>query len=318
MLRATPSEQGAKALAVTHAIDGIRAATKLPLLWIGPGTPEDADAVCDQAGDDHAHGDLELVVDVRDEEELELVLEQLDPEIFLLCAPRDRRRARSARRGARAAAGCARRQARDRPTSRSRRRDEVLALERAGIDAVLVPHGARGRPRRPPAVRRLAVVTRATMAPVTSPSRDRPCSRPPARSSRAAAAKPRRPLRRPPRPRSRRARHPAGWQKLANRIHAPVYCPGWLPDPLIDQIGGQWNNINSVSPDRSYLESFVWQETDGGAAGGELHVNLRAYPGVTKIPTLPDRRRGQPNVPCFDDAARNDHRRRGSRRRSTR
>ena len=62
--------------------------------------------------------------------------------------------------------------------------------------------------------------------------------------------------------------HPAGWQRLANRINAPVYCPGWLPDPLVSQIGGTWNNINSVSKDRSYLESFVWQETGGGAAGG--------------------------------------------------
>ena len=51
--------------------------------------------------------------------------------------------------------------------------------------------------------------------------------------------------------------HRAGWQSLANRIKAPVYCPAWLPDPLIGQIGGQWNNIDSVSPDRSYLESFV-------------------------------------------------------------
>ena len=94
--------------------------------------------------------------------------------------------------------------------------------------------------------------------------------------------------------------HPAGWQKLANRIHAPVYCPGWLPDPLIGQIGGTWNNINSVSTDRSYLESFVWQETGGGAAGGELHVNLRGYPGVTKIPTCRTGGVDSRNVPCFD------------------
>jgi hypothetical protein len=94
--------------------------------------------------------------------------------------------------------------------------------------------------------------------------------------------------------------HPGGWQKLANRIHAPVYCPAWLPDPLIGQIGGKWNNINSVSPDRSYLESFVWQETGGGAAGGELHVNLRAYPGVTKIPTCRTGGTDSRNVPCFD------------------
>src|SRR5215218_4219707 len=75
----------------------------------------------------------------------------------------------------------------------------------------------------------------------------------------------------------------AGWQRLANRIDAPVYCPGWLPDPLVPQLNGRWNNIYAVDPDRSYLVSFVWQETGGGAAGGELHVNLRGYPGRTAI-----------------------------------
>src|SRR5207237_5072412 len=44
-----------------------------------------------------------------------------------------------------------------------------------------------------------------------------------------------------------------GWQKLADQIHAPVYCPAWLPDPLTGQIGGRWNIIHSVSKDRSYL-----------------------------------------------------------------
>jgi hypothetical protein len=96
-------------------------------------------------------------------------------------------------------------------------------------------------------------------------------------------------------------RHVAGWQMLANRIKVAVYCPGWLPDPLIGQIGGRWNNIDSVSKDRSYLESFVWQETGGGAAGGELHVNLRAYPGVTKIPTCRTGGSDSRNVPCFDE-----------------
>jgi hypothetical protein len=98
--------------------------------------------------------------------------------------------------------------------------------------------------------------------------------------------------------------HPRGWQKLANRIDAAVYCPGWLPDPLTSQIGGPWNNINSVSPDRSYLESFVWQETGGGAAGGELHVNLRAYPGRTAIPTCRTGGSDSQNVPCFADPGR--------------
>ena len=60
----------------------------------------------------------------------------------------------------------------------------------------------------------------------------------------------------------------------------PSTAPAWLPDPLTGQIGGRWNNINSVSPDRSYLEGFVWQEI-----GQEIHINLRGYPGVTKVPT---------------------------------
>jgi hypothetical protein len=89
--------------------------------------------------------------------------------------------------------------------------------------------------------------------------------------------------------------HPAGWQKLADRIHAPVYCPGWLPDPLTGWIGAQDNNINSASKDRSYLESWVWQET-----GGELHVNLRGYPGVHKIPTCNTGGTESRDVPCFD------------------
>ena len=103
-----------------------------------------------------------------------------------------------------------------------------------------------------------------------------------------------------------RCAYPAGWQRLANRIAAPVYCPGWLPDPLTSQIGGKWNNIDSVSRDRSYLESFVWQETEAGVngAGGELHVNLRGYPGRAKIPTCPTGAGNSYPEPCFADARR--------------
>jgi hypothetical protein len=94
---------------------------------------------------------------------------------------------------------------------------------------------------------------------------------------------------------------PHGWQKLANRIAADVYCPGWLPDPLTAQIGGRWNNIDSVSPDRSYLESFVWQETQIGinGVGGELHVNLRGYPGKAAIPTCLGGLKDDTPTPCF-------------------
>ena len=97
--------------------------------------------------------------------------------------------------------------------------------------------------------------------------------------------------------------HPAGWQKLADRINSPVYCPGWLPDPLVGQIGGRWNNIDSVSKDRSYLESFVWQETEVGVngAGGELHVNLRGYPGRTRIPSCTEGGGDHTPIPCFAD-----------------
>ena len=49
----------------------------------------------------------------------------------------------------------------------------------------------------------------------------------------------------------------ASWQRLADRIGARVYCPAWMPDPLDGVIGSRWNNIDSVSPDRSYLESWV-------------------------------------------------------------
>jgi hypothetical protein len=98
--------------------------------------------------------------------------------------------------------------------------------------------------------------------------------------------------------------HRAGWQRLADRTGIPVYCPGWLPDPLVGQIGGRWNNIDSVSKDKSYLESFVWQETGGGGAGGELHVNLRGYPGVAEIPTCRTGGAESKNVPCFADPGR--------------
>jgi hypothetical protein len=132
--------QGAEAVAVSAAIDGIRDATTLPLLWIGGGAPADADAVCIRPDDEPEHAHLEAVVDVRDEEELELALERLDPEIFLLSAhdadddldPLD----------------AVLELLPDVPAGKLAiaqvdvaSRDEVLALERAGVDAVLVRAG---------------------------------------------------------------------------------------------------------------------------------------------------------------------------------
>ena len=101
---------------------------------------------------------------------------------------------------------------------------------------------------------------------------------------------------------SRCASWQGGWQKLATKIRSDVYCPSWIPDPLTGQIGGRWNNIDSVSKDRSYLIGFVWQERNE-----EIHINLRGYPGVTKIPTcrnveLVGGKKHVTRVPCFADS----------------
>ena len=105
---------------------------------------------------------------------------------------------------------------------------------------------------------------------------------------------------------------PAKWratyQKLADRIHAPVYCPRWMPDPLTGEIGprvsfgGAGGSSLSVDKDRSYLALFVWAEP----GSGEVHVNLRGYPGRTTIPTCVKvdtngTKTVRTKVPCFSD-----------------
>ncbi len=88
----------------------------------------------------------------------------------------------------------------------------------------------------------------------------------------------------------------AGWQRLANRVGAPVYCPSWVPPEINARIGGPYTDINSVDRDHSYLISFVWFEP----GSGEVHVNFRGYPGRTRIPTCSDLDTDKP-VPCFAD-----------------
>ncbi len=97
----------------------------------------------------------------------------------------------------------------------------------------------------------------------------------------------------------------ASWQKLANEIEAPVYCPSWLPHPLVGNFGGRFFNGRSVDPDRSYLVSFVWFESGQGLVN-EVHVNLRAYPGKTRMPTCEDTltvagKTVRKKIPCFSD-----------------
>jgi hypothetical protein len=93
-----------------------------------------------------------------------------------------------------------------------------------------------------------------------------------------------------------------GWQKLANRIKAPVYCPSWVPSPLDAKIGGRWSSGASVGKDRSYLAGFIWFEK-----GSEVHINLRGYPGRTAVPKCRNDeqaggKRVKTYIPCFADA----------------
>jgi len=89
--------QGAEGIAVRLHTAGIREATELPVIWNGTlEEATDADAVVlDVDVDrerlaelvDEAHGlGVECVIRVRDEDDLEHVLESVDPEILLLSA----------------------------------------------------------------------------------------------------------------------------------------------------------------------------------------------------------------------------------------
>jgi indole-3-glycerol phosphate synthase len=153
----TAEEQGAEGLAVRSPASGLRDATSLPILFRVDASPEaardagaDACLIVVEDHDDEEHLEdlsrralelgLEIVVDVHDEDSLADSLDRIDPEIFLL-SPReaDDDETQVERildllpdvpAGKLAIA--------DLPSTT---RDEVLALERAGIDAVLVGAG---------------------------------------------------------------------------------------------------------------------------------------------------------------------------------
>jgi indole-3-glycerol phosphate synthase len=149
--------QGAEAIVVHGRLDDVRGATELPILWRSRGAPADAarggaDAclvsVEDTDEDEerlvrlHAEAielGLDCVVEVRNEEQLELALERLDPEIFLLSVG-DEEDAD--------ALGRALELLPDVPAGKLAvaevpvsNREQVIELERAGVDAVIV--GAR-------------------------------------------------------------------------------------------------------------------------------------------------------------------------------
>ena len=147
-------DEGAEGVVVRTAVSGIRDATELPILWRAAGSLDDArrggaDAfllvVEGREGDDgeleRLHADaveagLDPVIEVRDEDELRLALDRLDPEIFFL-SPRRADDGESLEHvlgllpdvpaGKLAVAEV------EAPT-----REQVVELERAGVDAVIV------------------------------------------------------------------------------------------------------------------------------------------------------------------------------------
>jgi hypothetical protein len=99
-----------------------------------------------------------------------------------------------------------------------------------------------------------------------------------------------------------------GWQRLANEIRAPVFCPSWLPQPLDGRFAGTPFNGHEVDPDRSYLVKFLWFDSGSAGAFSEVHVNFRGYPGNTRIPVCDDTltvtgKTVHKRVPCFSDRA---------------
>ncbi len=133
-------EQGAEAVAVEAPIVGLREATTLPVLWVGGEPAHDADAILLVSTDDQELG-LECVVSVRDVDELTAALEQRDPEIFLLSAHEDADEDDDPIDSVLELLP-------DIPAGKLaiayvhvETREDVLALERAGVDAVLVHEG---------------------------------------------------------------------------------------------------------------------------------------------------------------------------------
>jgi indole-3-glycerol phosphate synthase len=153
----TAEEQGAEALALRAAHEGLADATTLPVLWRPPGRPEEARAAGADAcvlavavleEDDGAlerlyaaalELGLDCVVEVRNDEELELALERVDPEILLLSG-RDNGEAGPLEQALDLL--------QDVPAGKLALAEveaaaaaEVAELERAGVDGVIVPAG---------------------------------------------------------------------------------------------------------------------------------------------------------------------------------
>jgi indole-3-glycerol phosphate synthase len=97
---------GAEGVVLRDHVEGVREATELPIFWCRHGSLDDArlagadacllvlELVDDENGRlERLHAEaldlgFDCVVEVRDEDELQLALDQVDPEIFLLSARR--------------------------------------------------------------------------------------------------------------------------------------------------------------------------------------------------------------------------------------
>src|SRR5215218_2288180 len=146
-------ERGAEGFVARPGVGAFREATELPILWYGSGeagepgldacvVPVDGleaeDGRLEQLFSAAIEAGLDCVVAVRDEDQLQLALERLDPEIFLL-------QAGEGDHGLEDALGLLP----DVPAGKlavaeidAVTRDDVVELERAGFDAVIVPAGA--------------------------------------------------------------------------------------------------------------------------------------------------------------------------------
>ena len=71
----------------------------------------------------------------------------------------------------------------------------------------------------------------------------------------------------------------ADWRRLANKVHAPVFCPSWLPKPLNGRFAGSPFNSRAIGRDRSYLISYAWVDTSSPGGVNEVHV----IPGATRV-----------------------------------
>jgi hypothetical protein len=151
----TAAAHGAEGLIVAGSVPGLSEATPLPILWRGEGPPAAAHAagadacvlVAAALQDDGDHLErlhseaselgLDCVVQVRDEQELEVVLERLDPDILLLSGDRPN--------GDEGPLDAVLRLLGDVPAGKLAvadvavaERGEIAELERAGVDAVIV------------------------------------------------------------------------------------------------------------------------------------------------------------------------------------